>query len=112
MRTILTLGAGLRLEREFRDILVDIVRCPAALLRKASFNMWFRTVSRAQDEKVIEPARKINWTSKDLATFLDGMLYAFARLEVGDAAVRDRLLPAFERYVTVVRAISARMYQL
>ena len=30
MRTILTLGAGLRLEREFRDILVDIVRCPVA----------------------------------------------------------------------------------
>ena len=26
VRTILTLGAGLRLEREFRDILVDIVR--------------------------------------------------------------------------------------
>ena len=72
---------------------------------------WAAAGGRRQDEKVVDPARKINWTSKDIQTFLDGVLHAFARLEAVEAPTRDRLLPSFERFIVVVRAISTHMYQ-
>jgi hypothetical protein len=61
---------------------------------------------------VVEPARRVNWSARELQIFLDGLLYAFARLEGVDAAARDRLVPAFERFIVAIRAVCATMYQL
>ena len=61
---------------------------------------------------MVDATRKIHWTSKELETFLDGMLFAFARLDSADVAARDRLLPALERFLAAVRGVSVLLYPL
>lgn len=67
IRGLISIGGGLRLEKEFRDIFLDLVRLGFSLV----FSVW-ATAHAALDqmEKIIEPCRKSSWTQIDLDNFL------------------------------------------
>ena len=115
VRAILTIGAGVRLEKEFRDILVDLVRgrACAARLRLAALTSTAALVwwASSQDEKLVEPARKVNWTARDMDALLDGLLYAFPRLKSVETTHSERLVPTLERLIAPIRSICSILFK-
>ena len=65
-----------------------------------------------QADKIIEPSKKIGWSTSDFELFFTAFTERFSGLRTLDVAAKERYASTVARFARVLSAASIRMYRI